>query len=70
MAGRGQRPRASAVLVVAQGTRAILDFLMDRPGELAGMHVIAGQICDGAPVRRRRATGVLSPGASPPSDRP
>jgi Family of unknown function (DUF6416) len=50
---------------VAQGARAILDFLIDRPGELAGVDVIAGQICDRCPgetatSHRRAVAGSLT----------
>jgi len=50
---------------VARGTRAILDFLMDRPGELVGVDVIAGQIrdrrpCEIATSHRRAVAGSLT----------
>ena len=61
----GDSARALALYSsVSQGTRTILDFLMDRPGELAGQHVIAGQIRDRRPgetatSHRRAVAGSL-----------
>lgn len=62
----GDSTRALALYsAVSQGTRTILDYLMDRPGELADVDNLAGQIRDRRPgetatSHRRAVAGSLT----------